>query len=98
MYPTFHENDFIIVDKVSPRFTDYKRGDVIVFVPPGKEIPYIKRVIGTPGDIIKINDGYVYICHTTTGPSDCQKLEEKYLPAGLLTDTYEQTEFVVGTG
>ncbi|HBB04861.1 TPA: signal peptidase I [Patescibacteria group bacterium] len=48
MSPTFEENDFIIVDKITPRFNDLKRGDVIVFVPPGKTIPYIKRIVGIP--------------------------------------------------
>lgn len=45
MEPTFHENDFIIVDKITPRYGELRRGDVIVFVPPGKDIPYIKRVV-----------------------------------------------------
>jgi signal peptidase I len=45
MAPTFEENDFIIVDKITSRFSHLERGDVIVFVPPGKTIPYIKRVI-----------------------------------------------------
>jgi signal peptidase I len=45
MSPTFEENDFIIVDKISPRVSQRKRGDIIVFVPPGKTIPYIKRVV-----------------------------------------------------
>jgi len=45
MYPTFEENDFIVVDKITPRFGEINRGDVIVFVPPGKTIPYIKRVV-----------------------------------------------------
>jgi signal peptidase I len=48
MAPTFSENDFIIVDKITPRFGQLERGNVIVFVPPGKNIPYIKRVIGLP--------------------------------------------------
>ena len=48
MAPTFAENDFIVVDKLTPRFGQLHRGDVIVFVPPGKTIPYIKRVIGLP--------------------------------------------------
>jgi signal peptidase I len=48
MSPTFEENDFIIVDKITPRFSDLQRGDVIVFVPPGKTIPYIKRIVGLP--------------------------------------------------
>jgi len=45
MSPTFEENDFIVVDKLSPRFSPRKRGDIVVFVPPGKTIPYIKRVL-----------------------------------------------------
>ena len=48
MAPNFEENDFIIVDKITPRFSTLNRGDVIVFVPPGKTIPYIKRIIGLP--------------------------------------------------
>ncbi|MEI8008469.1 MAG: S26 family signal peptidase [bacterium] len=48
MAPTFAENDFIIVDKITPRFSQLERGNVIVFVPPGKTIPYIKRIIGLP--------------------------------------------------
>ena len=48
MEPTFHENDFIIVDKVTPRFGEFQRGDIIVFVPQGKNIPYIKRIVGMP--------------------------------------------------
>jgi signal peptidase I len=57
MSPTFEENDFIIVDKISPKLADWQRGDVIVFVPPGKTIPYIKRVVGLPGETVEIHDG-----------------------------------------
>lgn len=77
MSPTFEENDFIIVDKVSPRITPRKRGDVIVFVPPGKTIPYIKRIIGLPGETVKIKNGGVYVCADNL---NCQKLDETYLP------------------
>lgn len=45
MVPTFEERDFIIVDKITPRFGERERGDIIVFVPPGKDVPYIKRII-----------------------------------------------------
>ena len=41
MVPTFHEDDFVIVDKIS----QIKRGDVVVFVPHGQKLPYIKRVV-----------------------------------------------------
>jgi signal peptidase I len=62
MAPTFSENDFIVVDKITPRFGNLKRGDIIVFVPPGKTIPYIKRVIGLPGETVKLIDNAVLIC------------------------------------
>ena len=55
------------------------RGDVIVFVPPGKDIHYIKRVVGLPGETVKILvDNRVDICKT--GTSDCFTLDETYLP------------------
>jgi len=62
MSPTFEENDFIVVDKITPRFGKLQRGDVIVFVPPGKTVPYIKRIIGLPGETVKIHDSKVQIC------------------------------------
>ncbi|MFA5748373.1 MAG: signal peptidase I [Candidatus Absconditabacterales bacterium] len=77
MDPTFKESDFIIVDKITPRFGQLQRGDVIVFVPPGKDIPYIKRIIGLPNETIKLNNGGVSICYS--GINDCKKLDEKYL-------------------
>jgi len=48
MEPMFEQGDFIIVDKVTPRVGELTRGDVVVFVPKGKDIPLIKRIIGLP--------------------------------------------------
>jgi signal peptidase I len=45
MSPTFEESDFIIVDKITPRFENYKEMILVVFVPPEKTVPYIKRII-----------------------------------------------------
>lgn len=45
MEPVFEQNDFIIVDKISPKFGKLKRGDIVVFVPKGKNLPFIKRII-----------------------------------------------------
>ena len=84
MSPTFEENDFIVVDKITPRFGQLQRGDVIVFVPPGKTIPYIKRIIGLPGETVKIKESKVSICSTS---GDCQLLDQSYLPSTTRTDT-----------
>ncbi|HKL44456.1 MAG TPA: signal peptidase I [Candidatus Absconditabacterales bacterium] len=85
MAPTFHENDFIIVDKISQRLDTLGRGDIIVFVPDGKTIPYIKRIIALPGETVKIKDGSVFVCDTDT--NDCEILDEIYLPEDLQTKT-----------
>lgn len=64
MEPTLFQGDFVMVNKFAYRFTHIpRRGDVIVFkYPPDPEsTPYIKRVIGLPGDQIHISDGKVYI-------------------------------------
>jgi signal peptidase I len=83
MEPIFHQGDFIIVDKITPKLWKLERGDVIVFVPPGKSVPYIKRIIGLPGEIVKIQGGEVSICQG----ADCSKLDESYLPTGTVTST-----------
>jgi signal peptidase I len=79
MAPTFEENDFIIVDKITPRFSELQRGDVIVFVPPGKTIPYIKRVVGLPGETVRIKSNNVEICSTENNIEQCNTLQETYL-------------------
>ena len=66
MYPILKHNDNIIVEKLSYRFGDIKRYDVIVFnyhdpVNPDKESYYIKRVIGLPGETIVIREGLIYL-------------------------------------
>lgn len=62
MSPTLEDGDNLIVDKLSYRFTEPKRFDIIVFRYLYKENSYyIKRVIGLPGETVQIADGYVYI-------------------------------------
>lgn len=62
MEATLHDEDNLIVDKISYRFRDPKRFEIIVF--PYKYMEntyYIKRIIGLPGETVQIIDGYVYI-------------------------------------
>ena len=64
MEPTLQNADNLIVDKISYRFSDPERFDVVVFPPyenAGKTY-YIKRIIGLPGETIHIDvDGNIYI-------------------------------------
>lgn len=72
MENTLQDADNLLVEKLSYRFSDPERFDVIVFYPFGKEDDayYIKRVIGLPGETIQIVGDTIYI--------DGEKLEEDY--------------------
>jgi signal peptidase I len=63
MEPNLVAGDMVIVNKLAYRFDEPKRGDIIVFryPPDPDQTPYIKRVIGLPGDQVRINNGAVYI-------------------------------------
>jgi len=62
MYPTFKDGEYIFTDKISYRMGLPKRGDVVVFrSPKNNDIDFIKRIIGTPGERVKISGGKVYV-------------------------------------
>jgi signal peptidase I len=67
MLPNFLDGEYLLTDKLSYRFTSPKRGDVVVFkAPPAEpcaetECEYIKRIIGIPGDKIKVEKGMVFL-------------------------------------
>lgn len=71
METTLSDGDQLIVDKISYRFRDPARYDIVVFPYRYEENTfYIKRIIGLPGETVQIVDGYVYI--------DGQQLDEHY--------------------
>jgi signal peptidase I len=53
--------DRVLVDRISWRFSDPQRGEITVFHPPFSGPVLIKRIIGMPGDVVSLNDGFVYI-------------------------------------
>lgn len=62
MEPMLSDGDNLIVDKISYRFKDPERYDIIVFPYQYEENTYyIKRIIGLPGETVQIIDGYTYI-------------------------------------
>ncbi len=62
MEPTFDESNYVIVDKLTYKLADPKRGDVIVFDAPTEDGRYfIKRVIGLPGERVLVNGAIVQI-------------------------------------
>jgi len=62
MLPNFQEGDCIMVSKVAYRSSDPQRGQVVIFNPPfDSPHPYIKRVIGLPGETVEIKDETVFV-------------------------------------
>lgn len=62
MEPNYYENDRLVVEKVSYRFREPARGDVVVFrFPDNPDILLIKRIIGLPGETLTIRENNVYI-------------------------------------
>ena len=78
MEPTFDNGQYLIVDELSYRIEDPKRGDVIIFHPPGQTngTYFIKRVIGLPGETVHITDSTVSI---TAIDGTKAKLDESYI-------------------
>ena len=71
MQNTLHNGDNLIVDKLSYRFHDPERYDIIVFpYQHAENTYYIKRIIGLPGETVQVIDGYMYI--------NGKKLDEHY--------------------
>jgi signal peptidase I len=63
MLDTLQPGQHLLIDKITPRFDEYSRGDIIVFHPSGErdQTPFIKRVIGLGGEHVEIRDGAVWI-------------------------------------
>lgn len=61
MYPTLIIGDHIYVDKLSPRWRDIERGELVVFEHPCSQRTYIKRVIARGGDTVEVRCRVVYV-------------------------------------
>ncbi len=87
MHPTFESGDYLIVDQLSYRLADPKRGDVVVFrYPNNPSVFYIKRIIGLPGETVHIDRGATTI--TKTDGTEIT-LDESYVVAEDATYTRE---------
>ncbi len=97
MEPTFHTNEYLIVDQLSYELGEPHRGDVIVFKYP--LLPsrfFIKRVIALPGETIRINNNEVFI--KKVGEDEFTPLDEPYVEfpkESFVEMTLSQDEYFV---
>jgi signal peptidase I len=94
MFPYFNkggiqQKDEIYIDKLSPKYSEYNRGQVIVLISPegcrSEKTLYIKRVIGLPGEQIRINKGKVYIINSKYPYPGIELDEKEYLQESVKT-------------
>ena len=94
MEPNFDKGDYLIVDELSFRLREPKRGEVIVFrYPFNPRQRYIKRIIGLPGEEVKIEDGVVKINGKVLDESEYLSLEVK--TEGFLEIKLAENEYFV---
>jgi len=61
MEPTLCPGDRVLVDLWDPDIDDLSRGDLVALRPGRSEVPVVKRVVGLPGDEVKIKDALLYV-------------------------------------
>ena len=88
MVPNLRDGYIVMTDKVSTYFDNYHRGDIVIL--DGENMEgynhdeyLIKRIVGMPGETIRIADGHVYI--REVGAADFYMLDEPYLADGVET-------------
>lgn len=86
MFPNFHDKEYILTDKVSYKFGEPQRGDVVVFkapeaanCPEGTGCDFIKRIIGLPGEQVQLINKHFFI-------NGRQLDESNYLASTVVTD------------
>ncbi|HPD07682.1 signal peptidase I [Patescibacteria group bacterium] len=95
MEPNFYDKEYLLVDEISYRFREPQRGDVVVFRYPEDPREYfIKRIIGLPGETLKIENGGVYVLDKSN--NSWTKLSESYLSSSNETSAFETKQITVG--
>lgn len=85
MEPNFYDGEYLVVDELSYFLRDARRGEVIVFrFPQNRSQFFIKRIVGMPGETVKINNGRVEIINDDFSAGVILD-EVQYLPDGMRT-------------
>jgi len=96
MEPNFHENNYLIIDELTYRFRAPERGEVVVLHSPTNNDYYLKRVIGLPGERVKIDDNKIII-YNEANPEGIL-INENYLDqqtTGTMVQTLDSDEYFV---
>ena len=85
MEPNFHDGEYLVIDQLSYRFREPKRGEVVVFQYPQDHSEFfIKRIIGLPGEEVRIEGGRITI-RSSQYPEGIELSEAPYIPSDIRT-------------
>ena len=96
MYPSFHNGEFLLTNKISYRFGIPQRGDVVVFKAPASEpcseieCEYIKRIIALPGERVQVDNGQILIDDKVLDESHYLTQEVITTPGSFLAEGTER--------
>ena len=102
MFDNFHDGEYLLTDKVSYRFNQPVKDDVIVFkAPMNEDYDYIKRIIGLPGDKVMLKSGRVYLNGNEDNEAGyldgrIQTTPGRYLSEGVTINVPSGNYFVMG--
>ena len=101
MDPNFLDGDYLIIDEISYRFNEPQREDVVIFrYPLDSSQFFIKRIIGLPGETVKIKDGRVIIYSQESDQEfvldESAYLEDNYTPGNMEITLGNNEYFVLG--
>ncbi|MFA7309103.1 MAG: signal peptidase I [Patescibacteria group bacterium] len=96
MDPNFNNGEYLLIDELSYKFTEPKRGEVIVFKPQINTYQnYIKRVIALPGEKVQFNQG---VTISKGSDSKAVKLPEPYLQDQVVENTIGPDSGIIEDG
>jgi len=97
MEPNFSDGNYLIVDEISYRLRDPRRGEVIVFESPVESSRLIKRIIGLPGETIQIENDMIKIYSNDNYQilDETEYLSEEIQTAGGLKISLNENEYFV---
>ena len=90
MEDTLDDAESLLIDKISYRFTDPKRYDIIVFYPKGRDVDeyYVKRIYGLPGETIQIKGNDIFI--------NGEKIDDPYAKDSMSTGGIANEPYTLG--
>lgn len=86
MQPTLRDGQFVLVNRLAYWRSDPTRGDIVALSLAGRRVLYIKRVVGMPGDRVRISGGTVYVNDAALDEPYVRQRRRWDVPEAVLAD------------